>query len=246
MNSKLRWLTVATFAIAMAWVESAVVFYLRAQIGRMQPYQPDPLPISLGFGQAELVREAATLVMLLMIGLLAGQTFRSRLAYAAIAFGLWDIFYYIFLIPLTGWPRSLLDWDILFLIPLPWWGPVLAPASIAALLVATGTLVAVYDRPGRPFYPHRASRLLCLAGCALALYAFMADAIRVLPQGEQAVRSVLPQSFLWGPFLVALLLIAAPLFELIGRRLKLASSGLVREPAGELALWSRFGEEDSQ
>ena len=88
--------------------------------------------------------------MLGSVGWLAGQTRRSRAALAIVAFGTWDIFYYVFLVPLTGWPRSLLDWDILFLLPLPWWGPVLAPMLIASLMVAGGTLVAIRDSPQRP------------------------------------------------------------------------------------------------
>ena len=66
------------------------------------------------------------MVMLLAVGILAGRNWRSRLGYSAIAFGVWDIFYYLFLKVMCGWPHSLLDWDILFLLPLPWWGPVLA------------------------------------------------------------------------------------------------------------------------
>jgi hypothetical protein len=132
MNEKYRWLMVVIFATAMAWVESAVVFYLRVFIDRIQPYQLDPLPVSFGFGQAELVREGATMLMLVCIGWLAGSNRRTRFGYAMLAFGVWDILYYGFLVVLTGWPTSLLDWDILFLIP-AWWGPVFAPVSIAAL-----------------------------------------------------------------------------------------------------------------
>src|SRR6476620_6499790 len=84
-----RWTVVAIFAIAMAWVESAVVYYLRTMINRIQPYQPNPLPLIGGLGSAELVREAATLIMLLTVGILAGRTWRTRLGYAAIAFGVW-------------------------------------------------------------------------------------------------------------------------------------------------------------
>src|SRR6185503_14790450 len=56
-------------------------------------------------------------------GGLAGATWPARLGYSIVAFGVWDIFYYVFLWVMTGWPTSPLDWDILFLIPLPWWGP---------------------------------------------------------------------------------------------------------------------------
>src|SRR5215467_14121913 len=140
LSERTRWLIVMVFAIAMAWVEAAAVFYIRALVGRIEPYQPNPLPLNDALGNVELWREAATLVMIATLGLLAGRTWRRRVGYAAIAFGAWDIFYYVFLRLITGWPRTLLDWDILFLLPLPWWGPVLAPMSIALLMVIWGTL----------------------------------------------------------------------------------------------------------
>ena len=68
-----RWWTVIVFAIAMAWVESAVVFYLRTMIGRIEPYQPAPLPVIGGFALVELPRESATLVMLFAVGLLRAE-----------------------------------------------------------------------------------------------------------------------------------------------------------------------------
>ena len=146
-GERARWMLVVTFAAGMAWVEAACVYYLRVMVDRVVPYQPDPLPIRGILGEVELVREGATLLMLAMIGMLAGRTWRARLGYAAIAFGFWDILYYVFLRIVSGWPASLFDWDILFLLPLPWWGPVLAPVCIAALMIAWGTLVTQWPRP---------------------------------------------------------------------------------------------------
>jgi len=213
MLDKKRWTVVIIFAIAMAWVESAVVLYLRTMINRIVPYQPDPLPIATGLGHAELVREAATLVMLLTVGWLAGRTWRSRWGYALLAFGIWDIFYYIFLRPLTGWPVSLLDWDVLFLIPLPWWGPILGPIAISVLLIVLGTLVSQFDEPERPIWPGRWAWGFYFGGAALALYAFMADSLRVAGGGVEAVRTVLPVWFNWPLFSMALALMVAPILD---------------------------------
>ena len=130
-SERTRWAIVVAFAVAMAWVESASVFYIRALLDRVEPYQAHPLPLNDALGYVELSREASTLVMIATLGLLAGRTWRHRVGYAAVAFGIWDIFYYVFLRFMTGWPRTLLDWDILFLLPLPWWGPVLAPVPAA-------------------------------------------------------------------------------------------------------------------
>ena len=87
MRNWQRWAVVLLFAAAMAWVEAAVVVDLRTLVNRIQPYQADPLPQSANLGQTELVREAATLVMLATVGYLAGHTWRSRLGYALVAGG---------------------------------------------------------------------------------------------------------------------------------------------------------------
>lgn len=227
MNDKARWLIVVLFATAMAWMESATVVYLRLLVNRVEPYQVDPLPVSVGLGTTELVREAATLLMLIAAGWLAGRNWRSRLGYFVIAFGVWDILYYVFLTIIGGWPQSIFEWDILFLLPLPWWGPVIAPVSIAALMIAGGTLVTQFEN----VWPSRTAWLANVTGVVLALVVFMADAIATLSRGADAVRQTLPTQFLWPLFLVALILIAVPIGDVVrqlwGRRTRIAvtSSG---------------------
>jgi hypothetical protein len=213
-----RWLNVCLFAIAFAWIEAAVVFYLRTMVDRVDPYQSPPLPLVEGMVWVELVREAATLLLLGAVGWLAGRTWVARLGYALMAFGLWDIFYYVFLKPMTGWPRSLLDWDILFLIPLPWWGPVLAPLLIALLMVVWGTLVTQCPRLQRVALADGRVWAVNGLGILLALYVFMADAIPVAPRGEAALRELLPVAFHWPLFLVAWVLMAVPVGQLIRAR----------------------------
>jgi hypothetical protein len=207
LSERTRWGIVMAFAIAMAWVEAASVFYIRALVNRIEPYQADPLPINGALGNVELWREAATLVMLATLGMLAGRTWRRRAGYAAIAFGAWDIFYYVFLRLISGWPKTLLDWDILFLLPLPWWGPVLAPVSIALLVIVWGTLTTQSDDEARGGVWAWAAGG---TGVVLALAVFMVDAWRALPEGRQALLRVLPTSFNWPLFWVALLLMALP------------------------------------
>ena len=216
-HARTRWLVVAGFAIAMAWMEAATVYYLRVLVDRLVPYQADPLPVRGTLGGVELVREAATLIMLLMVGILAGRTWQTRIAYSAIAFGVWDIFYYLFLWVIYGWPTSILEWDILFLLPLPWWGPVIAPVSVAMLMIVWGTLVS-QRRPAALGAPVASAWFLNALGILLALYVFMADALHVAPQGAEAVRNVLPTSFNWLMFTAALALMAAPVAHLLWRR----------------------------
>lgn len=207
LSNRARWTIVIAFAIAMAWVEAASVFYIRQLVDRIEPYQANPLPISGALGNVELWREAATLVMIATLGVLAGDTWRRRAGYAAIAFGAWDIFYYVFLRLMCGWPRSLFDWDVLFLLPLPWWGPVLAPVSIALLMIVWGTLTT---RSSGGATEARWTWACGWTGIALALAVFMIDAWRALPHGRDAVLQVLPTTFEWPLFCVALLLMASP------------------------------------
>jgi hypothetical protein len=224
-NSPLkRWSVVVLFALAMAWMESATVFYLRTLVGRVDPYQVLPLPPHRLLGNIELVRELATLLMLFTVGWLAGCEFRTRFSYFLIAFGVWDIFYYIFLAIMSPWPRSLMDWDVLFLIPLPWWGPILAPCLIACLMIVGGTLVTQFERAHRPLWPSSKTIILTWAGVLLALYVFMAHAIHVLPQGQAALRGILPTRFNWPLFTLALLLMSGTLLELVWKLRKQADA----------------------
>src|SRR5208283_4325529 len=165
----IRFAIVAVFSIAMAWMESSTVVYLRTLVDRIQPYQQTPLPIIDSFGMTEIVREAATLIMLLTIGWLAGMSWKSKLGFFMAAFGVWDIFYYLFLKIIVGWPHSLFDWDILFLIPLRWWGPVLSPILISLVLIILGTFLAQSERNNTTLLPGKLGWIFHLCGIFLAL-----------------------------------------------------------------------------
>ena len=144
-------ITVAAFAIAMAYLESAVVVYLQRALS-MTPETLFPLRGQQVVGDLaaiEVGREAATLVMLAAIGCLVGRRWADRLAWTAVAFGVWDLFYYVWLWVFIGWPHSLGTWDVLFLIPVPWAGPVWAPAAVSAALIGSGLAAAYSVRAGR-------------------------------------------------------------------------------------------------
>ena len=134
-----RLLVVAVYAAAMAVVEATVVLYLRRlfvlQYGAVPAQGRFTFPAAyLGHEQA---REAATIVMLVAVALLAGRGLRQRLAYFVLAFGVWDIGYYVALRIMLDWPSSLATRDLLFLIPHQWWEPVWVP-----LLASTGFIAA--------------------------------------------------------------------------------------------------------
>jgi hypothetical protein len=172
------------------------------------------------------------MVMLLTIGMLAGRTWHKRLGYTAIAFGVWDILYYVFLWMICDWPKSLLDWDVLFLLPLPWWGPVLAPVCIALLMIVWGTLASQSSDRGPATSLTWTAWGLNGLGIALALYVFMADSLRTVHQGLDVTRMVLPQLFNWPVFCVALALMATPVAQ-IGWRMRSRLHGLGAQPCAD-------------
>jgi hypothetical protein len=148
-----RWkktlLAVGIFAVAMAFLESAVVVYLRSLYypeGFSFPLKVMPPNILV----VEVIREAATIVMLAAIAWIAGHTFLGRFAFFSFAFGVWDIFYYVFLKLAINWPVTLTDWDILFLIPLPWIAPVLAPLLVSMCLIAASVVILRRESVGKP------------------------------------------------------------------------------------------------
>lgn len=131
---------ISIFAIAMGMLESAVVIYLRDILYPggfefpLNPLRPDLV-------WTEVLREVATLVMLLGTGILAGRYRAERFAWFLYAFAVWDIFYYVFLWVLIGWPGSLMTWDVLFLIPVTWTGPVLGPLIVSLTMVLFALLI---------------------------------------------------------------------------------------------------------
>ena len=131
---------ITLFAIAMGFLEAAVVIYIRELMypeGFAFPLVPIPPDIAL----TEILREAATLIMLAVMGLISGKNFIERFAWFIYCFGIWDIFYYAFLKLMIAWPESLLTWDILFLIPVTWTGPVIAPVITSLSMIALAWVI---------------------------------------------------------------------------------------------------------
>ncbi len=141
---KQKKLLITIIAIAFAYIESSVVVYLRDLLypeGFSFPLKPIEGQLLL----IELGREFTTIVLLLGLALLAGKTLMQRFAYFSLAFGIWDIFYYVWLKIFINWPESFLTWDLLFLIPIPWIGPVLSPILVSLSLILTAIVILNYD-----------------------------------------------------------------------------------------------------
>ena len=220
MSTRSRFVAVILFSIAMAWMESATVAYLRTLLDRVEPYQMTPLPLANSFGATEVVREASTIIMLVVLGWLGGRSVKSRCGYFMIAFGVWDIFYYVFLRIIVGWPHSMFDWDVLFLIPLPWWGPVLAPMLISKILIIGGTMMIYFEDTGRVAKVTFFAWAFWGMGILIALYVFMADSIGAMLGNPGELHKLLPTQFNWPLFLFALILMAAPILQMLNQLIK--------------------------
>lgn len=199
--SKIIWISI--FSIAMAYLEAAIVVYLRRLFGIGDLILQVP-PFDQQIAVIELGRELATLIMLLAIGWIAGHNIQSRLSYTLIAFGVWDIFYYLWLNVFIGWPKSLLDPDLLFLIPLPWWGPVLSPVLISILMITGGVAVLRENVNNNPVHFPQSIWIPLILGVLLLLYSFMADAIQMLPASTAALNDLRPTQFNWPVYLLGL------------------------------------------
>jgi len=195
----------AVYAVAMAYVEAAVVVYLRGLLN-----VTNATARLDGYVNVEIGREAATLAMLAAVGWLAGRTWRARAAYVAFAFGVWDIGYYAWLKVLINWPESFLSPDVLFLIPVRWTGPVLAPVLIAVWMCLTAVLALRRLERGQAlgFTPLRVATVLL--GGLLALGVFMSDALLALNAGQPDWNLLPAGDFRWGWFLPAFFLMTVP------------------------------------
>ncbi|TDI28165.1 MAG: hypothetical protein E2P03_11735 [Acidobacteria bacterium] len=170
LPARLGWLIL--FAVAFGFLEGAVVVYLRAI------YYPDgfgfPLLLAADrIARVELARELATLLMLLGVAGLAARRPWGRFGAFAVAFGVWDLVYYLALKVMLGWPASLATWDVLFLIPGIWTGPVWAALDIAVLLVVCGARIMAVDAEGYSPRPGWLDWLGCGISLALLLTAFL-------------------------------------------------------------------------
>ena len=167
------------FGIGFGFVECSVVVYLRSI------YYPEgfafPLkPITGTIAITELLREAATLVMLLSFALMAARKASERFAWFIYLFAIWDIFYYVFLKIMLGWPESWLTWDILFLLPLPWVGPVAAPLINSFTIILLAVVIISISRRGIPAGIRPQEWLMLLAGSVITILTYTLDYIQYM------------------------------------------------------------------
>lgn len=228
----LRTLWIVTlFFIAMGYIESAVVVYMR-EILYPGGFQFPLAPIETHLAITEIIREFATLVVLLCIGMIAGRTFSEKFAWFLYSFAIWDIFYYVFLKLLIGWPESLMTWDILFMIPTTWVGPVITPMIVSFSMILLAMILIYYSSKKDVVKIMRIEWALLIVGSIILILSFTRDysgyilehftfrEIWTVPKEDlyRIASEYIPRKFYWGLYWIGETIILAGI-GLLWRRL---------------------------
>lgn len=182
-NTEIRkvfiWITL--FSVAMAFLESAVVVYIR------KLYYPEGFNFPLKIMDediliVEVFRELATLIMLLGAGFISGRNRTEKFGLFLYCFAVWDIFYYVFLKATLNWPSSLMTWDVLFLIPTTWVGPVIAPVIVSFIMIAFAIIISKFTSRNINSRINLAEWLLLVGGSIVLIIGFVFDYIKFMLQ----------------------------------------------------------------
>jgi hypothetical protein len=228
MTSLKRTAVVTAFSVAMAFLETAVVIYLRTL------YYPKGFDFPLAridpsILTVEVLREIATLFMLVCVGIFNGRDRSEKLAWFIYSFAVWDIFYYAFLKLFLGWPPSLLSWDILFLIPILWVGPVLAPLILSVMMIMLASIIIYFtEKRGRATIVW-ADWALLIAGSIVVVVGFCWDFISYLHtrsdlwemvkagRTSELASHYVPRHFEWRIFLTGVVVLSYVIGRIIVR-----------------------------
>jgi hypothetical protein len=216
---------VAIFAIAMAFLEAVVVIYLRKIFYAGSFDFPlrgfiEPQIISI-----EVVREFFTIVMLACIAILAGKKLYEKLAYFVYAFAVWDIFYYVWLKATLAWPQSLFTWDVLFLIPWVWVGPVIAPIILSLTMILLAFVILHLSDKGKKAWINLNELIVMLSGAIIVLFTFLYDYGRLICSGRtDLIASYFPTDYNWAAFAIGWLLILLSIIIFYRRTIKLKNT----------------------
>jgi hypothetical protein len=222
---RLAW--TAVFAASLGFLEAIVVVYLR------ELYYPQGFnfPLTI-FNEriflTEIVRELCTLLILLAVGMVAGSTSFTRFTYFLYAFGIWDIFYYVALKLFLHWPDTLMTWDILFLIPITWIGPVLAPLLCSMAMIVLGIMAEKYRSAGMTGGFPKIGWIFIITGAVLVYISFTVDYTLLLFKGDfmgqkgnlfhnpdfiKTIGSYVPTKFSWEWFIPGYLLVSGSILS---------------------------------
>ncbi|MGB5964308.1 MAG: hypothetical protein WBF77_08515 [Sulfurimonadaceae bacterium] len=195
IKKQLFWLMV--WGVAFAYIEASVVVYLR------EIYYPEGFAFPVVIAETrmvavELFRELATLIIMWATASLAYRVLQSKMAAFVVLFGIWDIFYYLFLEIVLDWPEGLGSWDILFLIPLPWVGPVWAPVVVSIGLIYAGIGILLRNAEGSFLYFDRRFIWLELIAGSVIISSFLIPGYAVI---TKSVPSYFPFYLFWLGFI---------------------------------------------
>jgi hypothetical protein len=228
-DSTKRLVTITLFSIAMGFLETSVVIYLR-QLYYQHGFALPLAPIDKDILLVEILREAATIIMLLAAGIMAGKTKASRFAYFILSFGIWDIFYYVFLKLFLNWPASIMDWDILFLIPVPWFGPVLVPCIISLTMIVLAVYIIITEARGIRISIGKREWILLALGSLTFVWScidnfiFYMQTVKTVSKTEKeleiAAQNFIPTHFDWTTFIFAQILLCLGIAFIVKRNKK--------------------------
>ena len=217
---------IAIFSIAMGFLESAVVVYIR-ELYYPAGFNFPIIPTSNLVLFTELGRELATLIMLLCIGIIAGKNFAQRFVFFLYSFAIWDLFYYVFLKVLIDWPQSLFTWDILFLLPVPWVGPVLAPCLLSLTMILLTLMVVHLQEKGHAVRFRLWDWVLMIGASVIIIGSFTIDYFQMLSKAHGAydssqmleiIKRYIPISYNWFLFIIAEIILLADFGWIYWRR----------------------------
>lgn len=222
------------FSIAMGYLESAVVVYLR-MIFYPEGFSFPLKAIDQHTAVVEILREAATLIMLAGAGIIAGRTRTEKFGFFLYCFAVWDIVYYVFLKLLIVWPESLLTWDILFLIPVTWVGPVVAPVINSLTMIALAGLISYFTDKKLSLKINKPEWLLLILGSLVTIISYTYDYMNFMlnrfnltdffdpsMQSEMLENATgyIPQSFPWWIFIAGELILLSAIYRFYARQRK--------------------------
>lgn len=191
LKRRLFWLVV--WGIAFGYIEASIVVYLR-KIYYPTGFSFPVVLLEADIAAVEMIREMATLVFMWAVAELSYRSFQCKLAAFMVLFGIWDIFYYAFLKAILNWPASLGEWDILFLVPLPWVGPVWAPVVVSVGLIWAGIAILIRNERGNPLDMSPGFILLEITAGIIIVVSFL------IP-GQAVIHQTIPHHFPWYLFL---------------------------------------------
>jgi len=183
---------------SLAYIESAIVVYLR-EIYYPHGFHFPIIIIQNHIAIIEIGREAITIIILWFSTMLAAEKFKERFALFLFNFGIWDIFYYIWLKVFINWPLEWLEWDVLFLIPLPWVSPWFAPVIVSIGFIISAFLVLKYPEKFAERIFNKTEWTLEIISAGLILWSFLWQSMHVLNEG-------IPQYYPWWLFILGMVL----------------------------------------